>query len=263
MQQEEAARLAEALDVAWTTRRPIAPLTEAAGIETLEQAYEIQSQWHALRQRAGDHSSGHKIGLSSKVMQQQFGINEPDFGRVWASREFVPHDGVVVIPRNLFIQPRVETELAVRLKHALSGPGVTIDQVVEMIAEVTVAIEIIDSRIENWRIKLFDTVSDNASYGGFALGSWNETLASQDLRTLQVAIQRNEGEIVRGQGSAALGHPAAAVAWLANKLALFNNQIEAEAIVLTGSLCRALTVESGDEFVLELQGERHFKATFV
>jgi 2-keto-4-pentenoate hydratase len=259
----QAQSIAQALDEAWEQCAPIAPLTEAIGIETLEQAYEIQSCWHALRERNGDRSTGHKIGLSSRVMQQQFGIDEPDFGRMWASRQFRPRDGAVTIWAGQFIQPRVETELAVRIKHPLRGPGVTVEQVLASIDAVTVAIEIIDSRIADWRIKLFDTVSDNASYGGFALGPWESRLAHQDLRALEVAIHCGNGGVERGQGSAALGHPAAAVAWLANKLAQFDAEIEAGAVVLTGSLCRALPVRSGDEFDLELECKPRFTARFI
>jgi 2-keto-4-pentenoate hydratase len=259
----QAEYLAQALDGAWTQRIPIAPLSASAGIETLEQAYEVQACWHALRERNGDRSAGHKIGLSSTVMQRQFGIDEPDFGRMWVSRQFIPRDGIVAVPVGLFIQPRIETELAVHVQRPLRGPGVTVEQVLESIDAATVAIEIIDSRIADWRITLLDTVSDNASYGGFALGPWEPSLAQQDLRTLEVAIQCGNGDEVRGWGANALGHPAAAVAWLANKLAQFDAEIEAGAIVLTGSLCRALPMQSGDEFVLTVEGKSRFRATFI
>ena len=140
------------------------------------------------------------------------------------------------MPSETFLQPRLEGEIAFRIGKPLRGPDTTLEDVLEATEALAVAVEVVDSRIEDWRIKLVDTIADNASYGGFTVGPWSDSLREVDLRTIGMLIHQNDVPVVEGIGAAALGHPARAVAWLANKLASFEVTLEPGDIVLSGSL---------------------------
>lgn len=145
----------------------------------------------------------------------------------------------------------------------LAGPDVTLHEVLAATDALAVAVEVVDSRIEDWRIKLADTIADNASYGGFTTGPWSGTLREADLRTLGMLLHKNGETVETGVGAAALGHPARAVAWLANKLASFDVSLESGDIVLSGALSKAVSAQRGDSFVLEMHGQPPLTATFV
>jgi 2-keto-4-pentenoate hydratase len=200
----------------------------------------------------GERIIGRKIGLTTKAIQQQLGVNEPDYGALWASRHFPVEQGQAEVQTQLFLQPRLEGEIAFLLGQPLQGPDVTIQDVLKTTEAITSAFEIIDSRIADWRIKLVDTIADNASYGGVILGPWQHHLREADLRLLGMIIQQNGEPMVEGIGAAALGHPAAAVAWLVNKLSTFNIGLKPGDIVLSGALGRALALKVGDIFMLEM-----------
>lgn len=246
--------VAQQLDRAWETRRPIAPLTEGSSITTVDQAYAVQQRWSALRAAREERIVGRKIGLTSAAIQQQLGVDEPDYGCLWSSRHFPTSGGRVEVPADLFVQPRLEGELAFLIGSPLRGPHVTPEQVLAATEALAVAVEIVDSRITDWKIKLIDTVADNASFGGFAVGAWSQALRRVDLRTLGLRIRRNGAQIIQAVGAASLGDPALAVAWLANKLSRFGTELRPGDIVLSGSLGGLTPFERGDTFVVELDG---------
>ncbi len=259
----DTAAIAQQLEQALQTKQPIPPLTETLGPLTPEQAYAIQTAWTALRVAHGERIVGRKIGLTSRAMQEQLGVREPDYGSLWASRFFPAAGGRVEVPVDLLVQPRLEGEIAFLIGRRLAGPGVTLQQVLAATEAVGLAVEIIDSRIEAWRIKLADTIADDASFGAFTVGAWSRRLVQEDLRTVGMVIRRNGEQVTEGIGAAALGHPARAVAWLANKLAEFGVALEPGDIVLSGSLGRAVPIERGDHFVLELHGQPPLTVRFV
>src|ERR687886_1128586 len=259
----DAEALARRLDEAWENRKPIAPLSESDGLEDVEQAYEIQSRWSELRRSRGERIIGRKIGLTSFAMQEQLGVDEPDYGSLWESRYFPASGGRVEIPAEPFLQPFLEGELAFLIGRPLAGPGVTLQAALAATDAIAVAVEVVDSRIEDWNIKLPDTIADNASYGAFTTGPWSRSLREADLRTVGMLINKSGSRVAEGMGAASLGHPAKAVAWLANKLASFGTKLEPGDIVLSGSLGRAAPVEQGDIFVLEAHGQPPLTVAFT
>ncbi|MCL4295404.1 MAG: fumarylacetoacetate hydrolase family protein [Anaerolineae bacterium] len=255
--------LAHMLNDAWEKRVPIPPLSESIGLASVEEAYAVQTRWTELRLAHGEKIMGRKIGLTSPAIQQQFKVNEPDYGALWGSRYYKVQGGQVEVAIDTFLQPRLEGEIAFLLGQGLRGPGVTWDQVLAATEALAPAVEIIDSRIENWRIKLVDTVADNASYGGFAVGPWSRQLLEADLRLLGMIIQQNGEAAAEGIGAAALGHPAKSVAWLINKLVGFGVGLEPGDIVISGALARALPAVAGDTFILEMSGQPPLTVKFT
>lgn len=251
---DRARALAEALEQAWRTRQAIPPLSETEGLRSVREAYAVQAAWHRIRAAQGERVVGRKIGLTSRAMQQQLGIGEPDFGALWASRHFPAVGGRTSMPGAAFLQPRVEGEIAFLVGRRLQGPGVGVQDVLAATEAVAPAIEVVDSRIRDWRITLADTVADNASFGAFTVGPWSRAMVHRDLRLVGMVLTRNGTESVEGVGAAALGHPARCVAWLANKLAEFGEALEVGDVVLSGALVRALPVGPGDSAVLEMDG---------
>jgi 2-keto-4-pentenoate hydratase len=255
--------LAQRLDRAWEERFTIPPLTESEGVTDAATAYAIQTRWTALRVARGERILGRKIGLTSKAVQEQLGVNEPDYGTLWASRYFPTVNGRAEAPIDVFLQPRVEGEIAFLIGETLDTPGVTPQQVLAATEALAAAIEIVDSRIDNWRIRLADTIADNASYGGLILGPWSRDLRKSDLRTLGMIMSHNGRPAVFGVGAAALGHPATAVAWLANKLQSFGIPLRAGDIVISGALAATIPARRGDIFVLEMHGQPPITLRFV
>lgn len=247
--------LARRLDEAWDTHETITPLSESEGLSSVDDAYTIQAAWTEIRTARGERVLGRKIGLTSRAMQEAAGVYEPDFGALWSSRFVKAHHGVAEIPHATFIQPRMEGEIAFLLGKPLRGPGVTVDDVLAATDALAASFEIVDSRIIRKEFKLVDTVSDNASYGAFTLGPWDRSLVDADLRTLGMLLSQNGEVVVEGVGHASLGHPALAVAWLANKLAEFDITLEPNDIILSGSLGRAIPIAKGDTWLMELHGQ--------
>ncbi|SIS97228.1 2-keto-4-pentenoate hydratase [Alicyclobacillus vulcanalis] len=234
--------LADALWRAEQTRSPIPPLTDEHANLTVEDAYRIQLANVERRVAAGDLVVGHKIGLTSKPMQLQLGVDQPDFGHLFRSMWF-DSGASVDFP---LLQPKVEPEIAFILAEDLVGPGVDMHRVFAATRAVVPAIEIIDSRIADWRIRLVDTVADNASAGCFVLGSLPTALSGVDLETVGGVLKVN-GEVVQtGAGAAVMGHPAKAVAWLANTLTELGTPLRAGHVVLSGAVSAAQPIQPGD-----------------
>lgn len=208
----------------------------------LDDAYRIQ----LLQQRAllaqGKEIVGRKIGLTSAAMQQQLGVDNPDFG--FFTRDTIFEDGAE-IPAAKFIAPRVEPEVAVVLDRDL-GAGEDLVSVAAAVRSIHVAVEIIDSRVKNWDITLVDTVADNASGAGVILGP-EITAQAEDLPTITAVMSLNGAEVARGMGVDVMGHPLAPVVWLATELAERGAPLTAGEIILTGSFCAASPVVAGDQ----------------
>jgi 2-keto-4-pentenoate hydratase len=251
------------LDNAWRTNVPIPPITESDGITDVRTAYAIQQHWANMRSERGEKIVGRKIGLTSKAIQQQLGVNEPDYGSLWQSSFYLAKNGKVTIPAADFLQPRIEGEIAFLIGKPLREPGITPEQVLDATEACAMGIEIVASRIADWKIKLVDTIADNASYGGFTLGPWDAQLCDADLGALLMNIHHNGALAAEGMGSAALGHPATSTAWLANKLLEFGVSLEPGDIVISGGITKMLPVKAGDEFVFSLTSQPSLTVTFV
>jgi 2-keto-4-pentenoate hydratase len=234
---------ADALAEAERTRIPIDPLSSRWAAIDVVDAYEIQLANIADRLKAGALVRGHKVGLSSRAMQAMMAVDEPDYGHLLDDMFFFEGDAV---PAGRYLYPRVEVEVGFVLGAPLSGPACTVADVLAATEFVCPAIEIIDSRIRDWKIGIADTIADNASSAGVVLGGRRTPLAGVDLRTIGAVLRRN-GEIVQtGAAGAVLGNPATAVAWLANTVHRFGVSLEAGHVVLPGSCTRAVDVRPGD-----------------
>lgn len=235
-------------------RRPIDPLVDVYPDLDIADAYAIQRANVAERLAEGARICGHKIGLSSPVMQQMMGVDEPDFGHLLT--DMVIEDGTVVDVSAL-CHPRIEVEVAFVLGASLPG-DCTPEDVLHATDYVSAAIELIDSRILNWRIGIVDTVADNASSGKFILGRRRVAPDAVDLADVDAALHSGFGGrdvlVTRGSTSAVLGHPANAVAWLARTLSAYDVALEAGHVVLSGSCTRAVDVARGDHFRADLTG---------
>ena len=240
------------------TRLPVEPLTERDPALTLEQAYRIQEYVIGRRLALGDRIIGKKIGLTSRVVQRALGVSEPDFGQLLAS--MVATDTIVTAG---LLQPRAEGEIAFLLERDLAGPGVSNADVLRATASVMPCFEIVDSRIRDWRIRLPDTVADNASAGMLVLGDRAVDPKTLDLSTCGMVLEKNGVLECTGAGAAALGSPVACVAWLVNTLGRFGMPLRAGEIVLSGSLGALIPVAAGDHLHLSIGGIGSASVRFV
>jgi 2-keto-4-pentenoate hydratase len=216
----------------------IEPLTERHPDLDVDTAYMIQRELVVLHRNSGRRVVGRKIGLTSAGIQAQLGVSSPDYGVVLDTYCF---GAGAVLSRSdqRLIAPRLEAELAFVLAYELGGPGLTVDGVLQATTEIVPVFEIVDSRIADWRIKLPDTVADNASCFGVIVGSSVPLERVGPLQEVEVVVERDGEEMLRGTGDAVLGHPAAAVAWLGNELARFGEALPAGQLVLSGSFTPA------------------------
>jgi 2-keto-4-pentenoate hydratase len=239
---------AQALYEARATRRPIPPFTDEDATLNMADGYAIQQELVTMLLADGDRIIGYKAGLTSVPMQRLFGVDSPDYGPILASTVY--KDGASV-PCEAFIAPRVEAEIVFRLGARLAGPGVTLSQARAAIAEVIAGLEIVDSRIEDWRVTLADTIADLASNGAVALGHRAVPAADIDARLIGMVFSRNGELVATGAGAAALGDPVAVVAWLANVLGGSGATLEPGHLIMTGAIHAAVPMHPGDEFVAE------------
>jgi 2-keto-4-pentenoate hydratase len=244
------AEIAHSLYEARRLRHPIAPLTDTDPGLTVPGAYAIQQALVARLAEDGAERVGWKLGLTSLPMQQMFGVDQPDYAPVLSTMVF---DDGAAVDLDTMIQPRVEGEIALVLNRDLRGPGVTVAQVSSAVSGALAAIEIVDSRIVDWKIKLADTIADLASSGATVTGSAAMPL-DFDPRLCGMVISKNGETVATGAGAAALGNPVAAVAWLANTLAPFDVTLGAGEFVMTGALHAAFPVAPGD--VVEAEFDR-------
>lgn len=235
--------LAQRLHRAWVDRSPVPPLSREHDLDVAS-AYAIQQGLVSrLLADDGGRQVGFKIGLTSAPMREMLGVDQPDYAPVLSS---MVYENGHVVPLERYIQPRVEAEIALVLDRPLRGPGVTAIEARRAIGGAVAAIEMVDSRIEDWQLTLVDTVADLASSGATIMASRVVPLDGWDPRLCGMVISHNGRVVDSGAGAAALGDPVAAVAWLANTLADFDVTLEAGWFVMTGSLHRAFPVEPGD-----------------
>ncbi|MBW7831589.1 MAG: 2-oxopent-4-enoate hydratase [Simplicispira suum] len=231
--------------------RTVAPLTSRHEGITIEDAYAIQQRMMARRLQAGERVVGKKIGVTSAAVMNMLGVYQPDFG--WLTDAMVYNEGEAIAASTL-IQPKAEGEIAFVLKKSLKGPGVTAADVLAATEGVMACFEIVDSRIQDWKIKIQDTVADNASCGVFVLGDRLVDPRDVDLVTCGMVLEKNGEIVATGAGAAALGHPANAVAWLANTLGSHGIALEAGEVVLSGSLAIMVPVVAGDNLRVTIGG---------
>lgn len=248
---ETRAELAAELADAERTRVPMGPLTAAHPDIDVVDAYEIQLINIRRRVTAGASIVGHKVGLSSEAMQTMMGVDEPDYGHLLAEMEVFED---VPVPAARYLYPRVEVEVGFILANDLPGAGCTEDDVLAATAAFAPAIELINSRIKDWKIGLCDTIADNASSAGFVLGPERVSPKDVDITAINAVLTRNGKVVAEGRSDAVLGNPVTAVAWLARKVDSFGVRLKAGDIVLPGSCTRAIDVRPGDAFVADFAG---------
>jgi 2-keto-4-pentenoate hydratase len=239
--------------------RPIAPLTDTYVDMTPADAYRIQLVNIGRRVEDGVSVRGHKVGLSAKAMQEMLGVDEPDYGHL-VSDMFIFEEETIDVSR--FLQPRVEIEIAFVLGRDLSGPGVTVADVVRATEFVLPSIEIVDSRIADWNVKLEDTIADNASSGAVVLGGNPTLLTDIDVRRIGAELWCNDVRKETGRSDAVLGNPVVAVAWLANKVSMFGVSLSEGHVVMPGSCTRMIPVHAGDVIRAEFEEIGHVAVAF-
>jgi 2-keto-4-pentenoate hydratase len=248
---EQRREVARALAEAEARRAPVRPVVEAYPAMDVVDAYEVQLLNIAARVEAGVPVVGHKVGLSSKAMQEMMGVDEPDYGHLLADMQVSSQEPVDPLR---YCYPRVEVEVGYILGAGLPGEDCTEQDVLDATEAVAPAIELIDSRIADWRIGLVDTIADNASSAGFVLGPERARPADLDLLAIEASLTRNGQVVAEGRSDAVLGDPTVAVAWLARKVATFGVRLEAGHVILPGSCTRAVDAHPDDEFVASFAG---------
>jgi len=225
------------------SRVPIEPLTNREADITIDDAYQIQLRMIERRLQKGEIVVGKKIGVTSKVVMDMLGVNQPDFGHLLSGMVF--NEGEAVDTSKM-IAPKAEAEVAFILGRDLSGPGVTAADVLRATDCVMPCFEIVDSRIKDWKIKIQDTVADNASCGVFTLGDQPVALGQLALGDLGMRMDKNGQTVSVGTGAACLGHPLRAAYWLARTMAARGQGIQAGQVILSGALGPMVPVAAGD-----------------
>jgi 2-keto-4-pentenoate hydratase len=241
-------------------RKPIDPVTQTHPEFTLDDAYAVQLAQVRTWIADGHEVQGHKVGLTSAAMQRQLKVDQPDFGHLLDSMFHL--DGLPIVA-DQFISPRAEPEIAFVLKRPLAGPGVNVARALSAVDYVLPALEIIDSRIRDWKIGLIDTVADNASSGGVVLGSRPTRVDAVDLRLSGCVLTRGGDVVGTGAGGAVLGSPVNALVWLANTLGRYGVTLEAGQVVLPGAVTAAVPVVAGDVVTATFHGLGGVTARFT
>ena len=239
---------------------PIPPLTQTFGEFTLEQAYQIQLRQVEQWKLDGRVIKGHKVGLTSLAMRRQIGVDQSDYGHL---TDAMFHLDSEPIDLGRYLQPRIEPEVAFVLGKDLAGPGVTAADAAAAVSFVLPALELIDSRIRDWKITLVDTVADNASSGGLILGNAPHPLAGLDLALGGCLLTKNGRLAETGAGGAVLGHPLNALVWLANTIAAQGVTLRAGDVVLPGSITASLPVAPGESVTATFAGLGSVTAVFA
>jgi len=252
----ERSTLAARLRAAERDRAPIAPLVASHPELGAADAYEIQL--FNIRRRTAA-VVGHKVGLSSKAMQQMMGVDEPDYGHLLADMRLTED---VPVDAGRYCYPRVEIEVGFILGDDLPGEDCTEEDVLARTEAFAPAIELIDSRIVDWRISLADTIADNASSAGFVLGAARVAPGAVDIRGIDAELWRGAELVAQGRSDAVLGNPVTAVAWLARTVARFGVRLHAGHVVLPGACARAIDARPGDEFRATFAGLGDVSLTF-
>lgn len=242
-------------------RHTVTPPTERHPDLTLDEAYRISLHLLERRLADGEKVVGKKIGLTSRAVQQMLKVDQPDFGFLTDAMVFNQGEDMPISDR--LIQPRAEGEVAFILKKDLTGPGVTAADVLAATECLIPCFEVVDSRVEDWRITIADTVADNASCGLFVLGDQAVSPRQVDLVTCGMVVEKNGAILSTGAGAAALGSPVNCVAWLANTLGRFGIPLKAGEVILSGSLVPLEPVQAGDVMRVDIGGIGGASVRFV
>lgn len=252
-------QLAADLAEAERSRVPIAPLTDGNADIDVVDAYEIQLINIRQRVAEGARVVGHKVGLSSEAMQKMMNVDEPDYGHLLDEMQVFEDRPV---PSGQYLYPRVEVEVGFILADDLPGAGCTEEDVLAATAAFAPALELIDTRITNWQIKLCDTIADNASSAGWVLGDARVSPKDIDIKAIDAVLSRNGEVVAKGRSDAVLGNPVTSVAWLARKVESFGVRLKAGDIVLPGSCTKAFDATPGDNFVADFEGLGSVRLSF-
>ncbi|EIT70470.1 2-oxo-3-hexenedioate decarboxylase [Hydrocarboniphaga effusa] len=260
LDQSTIAALAEILETAELQAEPVAKITDRFPGMTWDDAYAVQAEIRRRKLSRGQHLAGYKAGLTSRAKMRQMGVETPVFGLIFDYMS-VPEGGE--IKTRELIHPKIEAEIAFVLKRPLKGPGCHIGDVLAATDFVMPAVEIIDSRYENFRFDLTSVIADNTSSSRFVTGGRSRSVQELDLRTLGVVLERNGEVVALGAGAAVLGHPAAAVASLANHLGSRGEELPAGTFIMTGGITEAIPVKAGDSVNVRFQDLGGLSMRFV
>ena len=249
---------ANALLTAERSKQPIEPFTSSTDI-SVDDAYHIQLL--QIKEKLKDAELvGMKVGLTSEVMQKMFNVDTPDFGHILST---MVYENNSTISKSQFIQPKVEFEIAFLLKEDLKGPNVTEEQVLQATKAIAPAIEIIDSRITDWKFKFEDTVADNGSSAGAIIGELIDLPSLEELTTITVLAKKNGEVFDKGVSSAVMGNPATAIAWLANMLSKYDISLKADQFILSGAITAAVFFQANDQFEIDFGTYGKLNVTFT
>ena len=254
-------RLGDELYAALRGRHTVAPLTGRVPGVTIDDAYGVSRRMLDRRLADGERVVGKKIGVTSEAVQKMLDVHQPDFG--FLTDAMLYESGAAIPIGEKLIQPRAEGEIAFVLARDLAGPGITEADVLAATRAVRPCFEIVDSRIRDWKIRIEDTVADNASSGVFVLGPEEVDPRAVDLVSCRIRVEKNGAPLSEGVGAAALGSPVYCVAWLANTLSRFGIGLEAGEVILSGSLVPLEPVKAGDRMTLVLEGIGGASVSFV
>ncbi|TGJ99529.1 2-keto-4-pentenoate hydratase [Leptospira semungkisensis] len=249
-----------ALREARRSKRPIPPITQTYGIRGLEISYEIAKINHSERLQTGSKEIGKKIGLTSKSVQTQLGVDQPDFGTLFSDMEYLDLDEV---PTSKLLQPKIEAEVAFILARPIQGSIPSYGEFLNSILYALPALEIVDSAILDWKIQLEDTVSDNASCGLFVLGNQPVSLGNLDLAGVGMSLRKNGKIESLGSGAACLNNPLRAAYWLAKNLIERGQGMKEGEIILSGALGPMVPIQIGDSLDAEIKGLGRVSCTMV
>ncbi len=260
MDQSTIEKLGDTLYEALVAHQPVAPLTASHPEMTIEDAYHVQQRMISRRLATGERVVGKKIGVTSKPVMNLLGVHQPDFGYLLDGMVYNEGESIEI---DSLIQPKAEGEIAFLLKKDLQGPGVTAADVLAATEGVMACFEIVDSRIQDWKIKIQDTVADNASCGVFVLGDQLVDIADVDLALCGMVLEKNGEIVVTGAGAATMGHPVNAMVWLANMLGSLGIALKAGDIVLSGAMGAMVPVVKGDNLRMSIGGIGGCSVRFV
>ena len=253
-------QLAKQLREAYATRTACSPLRDIIGMEDLASAYAIQEVNNSLLIKAGARVVGRKIGLTSKAVQAQLGVDQPDFGILLNTMEVLNNDSISV---KELMQPKAEAEIAFVLAKDLPPHELSMHELISSIDYALASIEIVGSRIENWNIKITDTIADNASASHFVVGHQPVKLENVDLINCKMQMTKNGKIVSAGSGAACLGSPLNATLWLVNTMAKLGTPLKAGEVILSGALGPMASVEAGDRFEASFTGLGSVSVSFT
>lgn len=233
------------------TKSPCDPIRALIGAQNVGDAYAVQNFISQHKERLGTKPIGKKIGLTSVAVQQQLGVDQPDYGALFDKMHVLEGETISVTE---LMQPKAEAEIAFVLKKDLTTGNFSLTEIEEAIDYAVAAIEIVGSRIKNWDIRIADTIADNASASHFVLGTVRKKLSEIDVVQATMQLTKNETLVSEGTGAACLGSPLIATQWLANKMVEMNTPLQKGDIILSGALGPMTAVEAGDLLKAKIEG---------